>query len=341
MAADGAEPGTLNPGWNSDKARRIGDAIATMELDRFTAEVVGELERNQVSPILLKGPSFAAWLYEERSARRYGDADLLVGPEQWDDAVAVLERLGFIEDRSAEASVERGSGSVAYSRHDHWSVDLHRVIWGLQISERDQWEQLSAHTETMRLAGRQVRILDVASRSLHVALHAVQHGRSEPKPIVDLERALAVVDDDGWTAVVERARDLGATAALAAGLRLVPAGALLADRLGLDEEPPAEIRLRVDGGGGVRAMSVAKIAQAPTLRLKLQYLWRWVFPSRAKMRRLSVREPPRRWQLTRAYVRHLGRWPHAIHAVRVWRQARPRSRSEAIVEPAEHHDERR
>ena len=65
------------------------------------------------------------------------------------------------------------------------------------------------------------------------ALHAAHHGRTYPRPLRDLERALDRLDRETWVAAARLAAELDAVEAFAAGLRLVPAGESLASELDL------------------------------------------------------------------------------------------------------------
>jgi hypothetical protein len=87
---------------------------------------------------------------------------------------------------------------------------------------------------------------------LIVALHAAQHGdRWQPlhdgdhwlQPVHDLHRALERVDLETWRRADALAWELGAGPEFAAGLRLDPTGADVADRLGVGDTTPRVVRL--------------------------------------------------------------------------------------------------
>jgi hypothetical protein len=72
---------------------------------------------------------------------------------------------------------------------------------------------------------------------LHVVLHAAQHSnQAGGKPLEDLRRALARVEESRWSSALELARAYRGVPAFAAGLRLLPEGGDLARRLDLGEE---------------------------------------------------------------------------------------------------------
>jgi Uncharacterised nucleotidyltransferase len=220
-------------------------AARSLALDRRSAELVAELEAAGVPAILLKGPAIAAWLYRGRGVRTYGDTDLLVPPDRWDLAMATLRRLGF----------DDGLGGMAHPRMESFTshplargdedVDLHCTIWGIEVPPERAWEVLSANTEPMNVGGRTLPVLAPAARAMHVALHAAQHGYDEGKPVHDLELALEVLPDDLWAEAAAVAAELDALGGFATGLRLLPAGRSLAERLGVDREASVDALLRV------------------------------------------------------------------------------------------------
>lgn len=67
----------------------------TLAIDAVTCSVVQALRRVDIEPILLKGPSFAAWLYLDGGVRTYSDTDLLIDPAVAEAANEVLKSLGY------------------------------------------------------------------------------------------------------------------------------------------------------------------------------------------------------------------------------------------------------
>lgn len=220
-------------------------AARSLALDRRSAELVAELEAAGVPSILLKGPAIAGWLYRGRGVRTYGDTDLLVPPDRWDLAMTTLGRLGF----------EDGLGDMAHPRMESFtshplargneSLDLHCTLWGIQVPPERAWEVLAANTEPMSIGGRTLLVLAPAARAMHVALHAAQHGYDEGKPVHDLELALELLPDDLWAEAAVVAAELDALGGFATGLRLLPAGRELAERLGVEREASVDALLRV------------------------------------------------------------------------------------------------
>lgn len=252
-----------------------------LRIDAATAEVEERFELAGVHALLLKGPTIARWLYEGRAERSYLDSDLLVGPAEFEVAERVLRSLGY---RSLLGNMRMPSwwcehAAVWQRQSDGLTVDLHRTLIGIRIDDATAWRVLSGDTEEVVVAGRPVRALGLPARAMHVALHAAQHGPSWPTSIADLERALAVGDEDLWLRAAALAEDLDATAAFGTGLRLAPGGERFAARLGLPDVRSVEAELR-SGSSPPLALGFEQLARASDWRMRAEIVWRKLVPTR-------------------------------------------------------------
>src|SRR5262249_27710001 len=152
-------------------------------------------------------------------------------------------------------------------------VDLHHTLVGVGSDPAELWGALSGSTETMAIAGTEVEVLDRRGAAFCVALHAAQHGGDERKSLADLERALERIDGAEWSAAASLARDLDATEAFAAGLRLTPAGRRLADELGLPVAASVDTLLRARSAVPP-AEGMERLARTPGIAAKLRLLGR-------------------------------------------------------------------
>jgi hypothetical protein len=303
-------------------------AARTLRVDTVTSSVVAALEQANVRPILLKGPSFAAWLYGDGAIRTYGDTDLLVSVR---DLPAVRECLTALGFRSVSAEVKH-PGVV----DDHtWVrqpdfVDVHTTLIGIGVSPERAWEVLSGHTERLVVARREVEILDTAGRALHVVLHAAQHGPAGAPMLHDLERAVARLPGGVWRAAADLADELDALPAFATGLRLISSGCAVADALDLQpSQKTVELALRAEGRQ-VGALAFEEVRRIPGARRKLAYIGRKVIPTRAYIRHKYPVARVGRLGLARGYAQ---RWSAllsmAIPAGRSWIAARRASTPDA------------
>jgi hypothetical protein len=294
-----------------------------MVIDLVTVELVCALREVGVRAILLKGPTIARWLYEERDAPAYADTDLLVCPLEADRAEAVLRELGFRLSDGVALLDDRPPGARSWMRApDGAAVDLHRTFTGIEVPPTTAWEVLTRSAKSMYLRGTEVEALSEPARTLLVALHAADHGAAIPKPLRDLARALRVVQTDTWIQAASLARELDATEAFSAGLRMLPSGRELADGLGLPPNRSVDVALRA-GGAARAALSVEWFATRPGLRRKVAFAARKLAPPVAYMRNCSVLARRGRFGLLLGY---LWRPVHVSAAVLLslptWRRAR-------------------
>ncbi len=206
-------------------------ATQALKVDRTSAEIVERLEREEIDVMLVKGPVIAAWLYPGE-VRGYGDSDLLVGPADWDRAVALLTDIGFrdflgpLEHPRMES--QAGTGFV----RDADNVDLHATLAGFDADPQRVWDTLRGRSSSMSIGGREIRVPDRATVLAHIALHAVHH--VEGKPIEDLRRAVRTATEEEWRAAAALASELDGQAALASGIRLDADGERVLRIIGLD-----------------------------------------------------------------------------------------------------------
>ncbi|MEU7620425.1 nucleotidyltransferase family protein [Micromonospora rifamycinica] len=268
-------------------------AVRHLALDVTAVATCARLADRGVPALLLKGAGLARRLGTE-GRRVYSDVDLLVAPDDFDRAEALLAGAGF---RSA---LPPGRPDPRLLWHERpWYapgpaplvVDLHRGFHGV-TDPQAFWTLLSTSAERLPLAGGTVAVPDAAATALLVALHAAMPGRSG-RPYADLQRALAVLPVEVWRAATVLARQAGAVPAFGFGLRLAPDGADLADRLDLPRQASrtqwAAVR-RVSGPAYV----LARLTELPTGRDRWRHLAPYLLPPPTTMRhgsRLARRGP--------------------------------------------------
>jgi hypothetical protein len=296
----------------------------SLRADLTTAEVVGALRGRGIRAILLRGPAIAHWLYGDEP-RPYGDADLLVAHENLGPADAVLAELGF-SDRTVAGRLAADRPTHAHSwvrERDSACLDLHWTLVGIGRPPEEAWRALTGPgTESVTVARIAVDMLAEPARALVVALHAAQHGALVEKPLADLSRALGRVPDQSWRAAATLAETLEATSAFSAGLRLLPDGRELADRLGLSAELSTETALWA-ATAPPTALGFDWIARTPGIRARLGLARRKVAPHAGFMRAWSPLARRGRLGLATSYVwRAVWLAWHAPAGFRAWRSAR-------------------
>jgi hypothetical protein len=210
-------------------------------------------------------------------------------------------------------------------RHDD-IVDLHDCLFGAQAAKEAVWRELSAGTESVAVGGVAAEVLDAPRRAVVVALHAAANGSGGARSLEDLRRALSLADDAVWRDAARVARRVDAEESFAAGLRLLPEGRELADRLALRTPASPEVLLRastVPQG----ALFLDALRSAESARERSRLLGRALVPSRRYMRALSPLARRGRIGLGAAYaLRLVTRMATALPALRAIRLAHRRER---------------
>lgn len=218
--------------------RRWLQAARGLSLDSALAETVDAFAEVGVRPLLIKGPAFARWLYDDPRDRRYRDVDLLVAPECFDAARGCLVKLGFEQPLARSHDHEAADHHELWVRHGRLPavVELHRTLYFVSAPPAEVWRRLSEGSHPIEVAGTRVDTPGVPVCALILGLHAAQHGARARKPIRDLESALGRVAFKDWEVAAALAAELGAAGAFALGLRLARGGVELTDRLGLSAQ---------------------------------------------------------------------------------------------------------
>jgi hypothetical protein len=314
----------MTPEVSSEKISRLVAAGTRLAIDAGTAELIERLERVGVRALLLKGASVARWLYPNGTGRSYDDCDLLVGPLDFATAEHVLRSAGFT-GLLAEMGMPSWwceHATVWRRRSDGLCVDLHRTLVGVCVDDATTWRVLSTEPDEIVVAGRRVPVLGLPARALHVALHAAQHGHRWGPWITDVERALAVGDDQLWWSAVALAIALEATPAFVAGLSLVPAGEQVIARLALQHARSPETELRVSSPPPL-ALGFEQLAQASGMRARAEIARRKLAPTPAFLRDWDPHVGDGRLDLVRAYIRRaLWLLRHAPRGLHAWYRVR-------------------
>jgi putative nucleotidyltransferase-like protein len=306
---------------------------ASLRMDALAAQTKAQFDARGIEAILLKGPSFARWLYEGGPARLYTDVDFLVSPDNWGPAREMLIELGYEAEFTHFEHPQMGTvTSEGWMRGDD-QVDLHCTLWGISADPSIVWATLSQTAEPMAIGGSVLSVLSEPARTMHVALHAAQHGDSEIKTKTDLERAIAVLPSDTWRQGAELAESLGALPEFATGLRQVPAGGEVAAHLGLDQLTSADAELRA--AQTPLASGFEHLAQTPGVLAKLRVLKSELFPTASFLRWWLPIAKYGKAGLAAAYVwRWLWMARHGIPGFRAWRRARREAARSARRSPA-------
>ncbi|MGO9751519.1 MAG: nucleotidyltransferase family protein [Solirubrobacteraceae bacterium] len=305
-------------------------AFRRLALDSVLADIARLLQPRGVRPLLIKGPAFARWLYDDPRERFYNDIDLLLGPNEFEAAQRGLAELRFTpRPRNRLRANEHPDGY-----HEEWirpgtlpiAVELHHTLWGVPAQPLVVWQRMTEGAQAIEVAGAQIDVPSEAASAFIVGLHAADHGSAARRPGApphahpsqqyepanlnvggryaehDLHLALARVDMETWRAAAALADELGAGPLFAFGLRLDPAGRDVADRLGLTRSVPRRLRLR-NSTPMATAEGIERLITTRGLGARARLVADELVPSRAFMLASSPLARRGRLGLAGAYLR--------------------------------------
>ncbi len=302
-----------------DLLRSAGLSLAN---DSVTCALLVGLRTRNLRPILLKGASLRRLAYEPSDVRVSADIDVLVDERELDAVEAALPDLGF-RYLGVTVADERRSGRRAWM-HEPTGIplELHTSITGIEAPPAVVWSVLSDHGEVESICSCTVEVLDRPATALHLVLNAAHHGRANTKTASDLRRAVEHVSLPTWREAASLAEKLDALPAFGAGLQLDPAGKALLEKLGIDVPPTPHVVLRAETAPPL-AQGIGWMSDLPTMRERIRFVVRSVFPSPDFMRVWAPSARRGRLWLFAAYARRpiwmVARLPRAVRA---WRRAR-------------------
>lgn len=287
-------------GSSSHRSLMVG---VRLTLEYRAVEVSRALVAAGIPSILLKGPSFIRWLYDQGDPRTSADIDLLVPPKGWGKAGEVLRGLGFESpfEGFEDIPLDRQIPSCEWSRAtDGAIVDLHQTLIGSRCAPYQLWEVFNRNSEEMLVGtSSHVRILNVAGRAFHVAAHHAQHPGEKSEE--DLRRALRLEELETWREAAKIARDVEALDWFTHGLRLLPEGRDVIRRLQLPAEVSVDTVL-LSSSGPSASLFLQRLSELPSAMERLTFLGGKIVPPPSFMRTWNPMASRGRLGLMAAYV---------------------------------------
>ena len=163
-------------------------AINNLLSVRQQSEIISLLERKGIQSYAYKGSLWAEWLYGDVGKREFGDIDLLIKPEQFEQAIEIFKNAGYLPDDYRRYLLEMPGRKAAFFRTDyhiplentslnpssmveaHWQVAYPRLCFDFFSTE---WEK---HEATHSLHKSDIRAF---SNEYQFLLLLVHHGGKE------------------------------------------------------------------------------------------------------------------------------------------------------------------
>jgi hypothetical protein len=218
-----------------DRLARVFRATAGLNaaLAQWLTRLLGDLDKDGIGAIPLKGPVAACTLYGNLALRQFGDLDLLVRREHVPRALRRLGEAGShpwhaLSPRKVETLL-RNRNEVAVTGPGLPVVDLHWEAVGRHLAwcgREELWER-SVGTS---LAGFAVQNLGPMDSAFYFCAKAVEGGWRAGYQLIDALRALRSLPQAAWDEVLRRAH-------LRGRWRMIAVNALLIEPLAPDVVP--------------------------------------------------------------------------------------------------------
>ena len=182
-------------------------------------------EENGVPVAILKGALLSQMAYGEIAMRTAGDIDVLIRPQDFVRARALLESLGYemnpkLTPRSLASHL--GHHCELQFMRDEWFtiVDLHWALAPGSFVFKMETDEVMSRLQSVEIAGAQLKTLATEDLVVYLSMHGAKHLWRRLEWIASLGEVIRAAESIAWDIVVERAAKAHATRMLALGLRL-------------------------------------------------------------------------------------------------------------------------
>jgi hypothetical protein len=208
------------------KRESVSNSQSVLHLIGKQLKVYRLLKDRGIRVAIFKGAVLAQMAYGEVSLRQAGDIDLLIDRENFAEARALLESLGYAmtpQLTSAQLSSHLAFHcEIPFMRDDwftivdlHWGLAPRSFVFGLEPGE------VMSRLQPTRLGGTTIETFSVEDLVLYLSMHGTKHLWHRLEWVISLAELLRESANINWDGVMQRAEDAHATKMLALGLRLV------------------------------------------------------------------------------------------------------------------------
>lgn len=215
-------------------------------------------EENGIPAAILKGALLSQMAYGEIALRTAGDIDVLIRPQDFARARALLESLGYemnpkLTPRSLASHLNHHC-ELQFMR-DEWFtiVDLHWALAPKSFVFKLNTDDVMSRLQSVELAGAKIKTLATEDLILYLSMHGGKHLWRRLEWIASLGELIRASRSIAWDAVVEHAEKAHATRMLALGLRLAESVS--------NVTVPAEVWRAVDSDESSKRMAQQTLAE--------------------------------------------------------------------------------
>jgi Uncharacterised nucleotidyltransferase len=169
----------------------------SLSLAHELEELLEQCEKHKIEVMPLKGPVLAELLYGDVWARPSDDLDLLVRPEEFSRARALLEELGFTPVGEVDEY------HLGFERNGIF-IELHFAIASpsaLHFDLAGAWD----HSRTVRFRGHSIRFFSPVDLILYLSLHALKHCFAKLIWVLDVVHGLEALSESEASSLLSQA----------------------------------------------------------------------------------------------------------------------------------------
>jgi hypothetical protein len=199
----------------------------TARMLALTAElltIVRTLEAQGVPCVPYKGSALAAEAYHNVSLRQSGDIDLVVRRRDLPAVRDLLRSRGFASEHTltggGEVLMERSLYHEGFYRDDGCTVEVHWSFSDKHHGFTLDLEALEPRLCTIDVGGEKVRAFSREDLLLILCVHGAKHRWERLEWVAGLASLLRSSRQPAWTALLDRADELGSRRILYLGLRV-------------------------------------------------------------------------------------------------------------------------
>ena len=161
------------PVWRTLESAYYTNLVHNFHLFEHAQSLIKKTRKGGVPLVLLKGASFAGWLYPSPALRPMGDLDVLVRSEDLDYVAQLAKELGYQPHQSTDHALS------LQHRKTRTYLELHTSLTSCpDYVGVDPRSLIDRSTPTVHLAA---RTLSLEDHLLHLCLHgSFQHGLRQP-----------------------------------------------------------------------------------------------------------------------------------------------------------------
>lgn len=226
-------------------------AIYTLEQTREMLLLVDLLAEHGIDGLPFKGPVLGSQVYGDAGLRQFGDLDILVDRDRYEQTRALLEARGYRPIQEMTPAQEEHLFTIEKSReysNGRSLVELHWDFMHPMHGLRFDAQAIRRRLTTTRIGGREVETLAPEDLLIYLCAHGGKHFWERLSWVCDVAECLRTYEDAlNWAVVLAQADTLHAR-------RMVLLGVRLAAEL-LEAPAPPDIMRRAAANTAVNTLS--------------------------------------------------------------------------------------